>query len=118
MSDDKLATLLVELAKRTRTGSLNWERTAAEGVYQASFPRYTVQLSVKYNPQGPDDYLVTILDSEGSVIEKVADPDLADRLSDPLELMSKMYSSARRQALGVDRAIDDILGELSKQIPF
>jgi hypothetical protein len=65
-----------------------------------------------------EDYVLTILNSEGTVIEQAADTDFANRLQDALPMMSEMYSAARRQALGVDGAIDDILGELSKRIPF
>jgi hypothetical protein len=115
---DKLTRLLLELAKRTRNGSFSWEPTAAEGVYQASFSRYTVQLSVQRTPVGSEDYVLTILNSDGMVIERAADTDFANRLNDALPVMSEMYSAARRQALGVDRAIEDILGELSKQEPF
>ena len=115
---DKLSTLLVELAKRTRIGSFSWERTAAEGVYQASFPRYSVRISVRPTLVGSEDYVVTILNSEGTVIEQAADTDFADRLQNALPLMSEMYSAARRQVLRVDEAIDDILGELSKQAPL
>ncbi|HXP25873.1 MAG TPA: hypothetical protein VN891_08825 [Steroidobacteraceae bacterium] len=112
---DKLTTLLIELAKRTRNGSFTWDPTATAGVYQASFPRYTLQLSVRRTPIGSEDYVLTILNSEGTVIEQAADTDFANRLQDALPMMSEMYSAARRQALGVDGAIDDILGELSKR---
>lgn len=111
---DKLTTLLVELAKRTRNGSFAWERTAVDGVYQASFPRYSVQISTRSTPAGSDDYVVKILNSEGTVIEQAADADFANRLQNASPLMSEMYNTARRQALRVDEAIDDILGELSK----
>lgn len=115
---DKLSTLLLELTKGTRSGNIKWERTAAEGVYQVSFPRNTVQISTKNNPRGVDDYQLTILDREGAVIEKVTDPELTQRLPHASELMSETYATARRQVLGVDGAIDAILIELAKQVPF
>jgi hypothetical protein len=74
-----------------------------------------LQLSVRRTPIGSEDYVLTILNSEGTVIEQAADTDFANRLQDALPMMSEMYSAARRQALGVDGAIDDILGELSKR---
>ena len=97
MAFDKLATLLVELIQKTNNGSLRWEATAAEGVYQVSFPRFTVQISERGN-----DFVLTILNSEGTLLEEAAD---------------QLYVNARRQALGVDAALDELLNELSKKTP-
>jgi hypothetical protein len=62
--------------------------------------------------------VLTVLNSDGTIIERATDTDFAKRLNDASPVMSEMHSTARRQALGVDKAIEDILGELSKQAPF
>lgn len=111
---DKLSSLLVELAKRTREGFLKWEPTAVEGVYQVAFPRYTVQICTERNEKGLADYVLSILNSDGVLIERAADPDLSSRVQNASGLMNELHSNARRQALGADQAIENILTDLSK----
>jgi hypothetical protein len=110
MADNKLTKILMELVQKTDKGSLAWEPTAEEGVYQVSFPRFTVQLS----PNGPD-IVLSILNSEGTIIEEAADAEFSDHIPAPYQTMKKLYANARRQALGVDAALDELLDELSKK---
>jgi hypothetical protein len=116
MAYAKLSRLLIELIQRTSKGSLKWEGTAADGVYQMSFPKYTVQLSTRpAERDGFDDIVLTVLNSEGVVIEQAADPDFAPDVGEAYTAMKEMYATARRQALGVDSALDDLLSELTKE---
>jgi hypothetical protein len=118
MAYEKLAKLLAELIKHTEFGNLKWERTAANGVYQCSFPQYTVQLSETTADNLDATFQLTILDSEGTVIERATHPDFAGAMPTPYTQMKHLYEMARRQALGVDNAIDALLKELSDDIPF
>ena len=111
---DKLSSLLVELAKRTREGLVKWEPTAVKGVYQVAFSQYTVQIATERNKQGAADYVLSILNSEGRVIERAADPDLSPRVPNASGLMNELHTTAGRQALSADPAIDNLLSDLSK----
>ena len=102
----------MELIQKTNNGSLRWEATAAEGVYQVSFPRFTVQISERGN-----DFVLTILNSEGTLLEEAADPEFQGKIENPFSRMQQLYVNARRQALGVDAALDELLNELSKKTP-
>ena len=68
-----------------------------------------------------DDYVVRVLDRNGSVVEEEADPDLKDDWPHAYAVMRSLYIEARRSAKGVDKAIRDILsalGEEEDDIPF
>jgi hypothetical protein len=110
MASEKMARLLLELVQKTRAGNLNWETTAAEGVYQVWFRRFTVQIS-----QSGTDYLLAIRNSEGMLIEEASNPQLSSNIPDAFSEMGELLTNARRQALGVDAALDELLNELSEK---
>lgn len=112
---DKVRSFIEKLAARTEQGKVSWERTADDGVYQASFPNYTVHVLTRHNPERRDetDYVLQIKDEDGAVIEDVSDETLSIRTGDPIsKIMGAMFRQARRKALGVDKAVDAILSAL------
>jgi hypothetical protein len=110
MALDKMTRLLLELVEKTNNGSLRWEGTAAEGVYQVSFPNFTVQISAR-----GFDFVLTIRNAEGTILEEAADTEFSNKIQNPMATMNQLYVNARRQALGVDAALDNLLDELSKK---
>jgi|HubBroStandDraft_6_1064221.scaffolds.fasta_scaffold2912755_1 hypothetical protein len=109
-TEEKTLQLVQRLYSKTKSGEMAWERTTGAGVYQVAFPNYTVKVSARGS-----DYVITILDESGSVLESVSDVDLAKASKDTkaaYQWMSDLYES-RRQALGVDSALDSLLSELS-----
>jgi hypothetical protein len=113
MSSQKYATLVKRLLDRTSDGSLTWEETGLDGVFQASLPKFAVQVL----PIG-DDYLVRLIDADGEVIDSVSDPELTEYLEDSFLKMRDLYQIARRSALGVEKALDSILESLNEDEPF
>ncbi|MDO9328151.1 MAG: hypothetical protein Q7U27_05390 [Pseudomonas sp.] len=107
MSYPKIATLVNVLLTQTSKGELNWSQTEKTGNFQASFPRY----SVRIYPQG-NDYILQILNELGDIVEEVSDPELRDVLQDAYKTMGALHDAARRNAMGVESALDDILGFL------
>lgn len=115
MPDSKFEILIIRLLANSREGKIGWESTASSGVYQAAFPNYSVRVLARTNAEYNQDYGLEIYDQEGQVIEQVWDTDLDDS-SFPsrrnYQRLKELYSLARRRALGVDRALDDILQAL------
>jgi len=113
---------MVELIKRllasSAKGKVDWEPTVNEGVYQAAFADFSVQVRVRTG-QLSDDYGLQIYDREGRLMEDVWDTDLdsSSAGSANLERMRALYTVARRRALGVDEALDKILSELEPLVP-
>lgn len=113
MSDPRFARVVVGLVRETEAGRIKWLPTAEEDIYQASFPKYSVQLSIQGNPTNggiTDDVVVSVRNNEGAVLDRFADTDVPrELLADPYRTMYDLYVRARRQALGADKAIDDLL---------
>jgi hypothetical protein len=120
MSDPKVLQLIERLHEKTMAGTLEWEKTVEDGEFQVSFPNYSVQL--KQHPDEPM-YLLTLLNDVGEIIAEVNDedydgPGASEGLKPVYRKMKAMYERARRDVLGVDKAVDSILIELDDELPF
>ena len=118
MADPKLLTLLERLHRRTREGRVDWEETREEGVFQAHFGGLALTISSREDPEWPDspDYVIRILNDEGRLVEEFTNNDLRPLVKDeevnPYKLLDETFTSARRSAMGVERALNTLLEEL------
>jgi hypothetical protein len=112
MSYPKIAKLVQVLLTQTEHGSLQWSTTESSDMFQASFPRYSVRLYKEVRNHMEVDYVLQILNDFGEIVEEVSDPDLVDVLDTPFNKMRDLHESARRSAMGVESALDDILNFL------
>ena len=115
-----------KLAKRTAEGRLNWERTETDGEYQASFPSYSVRILVRETAaQNSEDVAVQIFGEDGALVEDFTDVDVALASENMMNgqqafrFMSQLHKDARRKAMGVDKALDDLMKSLGDDdVPF
>lgn len=112
MSYPKMANLVVSLLKQTNDGRLHWGQTEKPDVFQAAFPRYSVRMYSRQANQIELDYILQIINDVGDIVEEVADPELREVLDGSYRVMKDLYEAARRSAMGVEQALDDILGYL------
>lgn len=118
MSYPKMVKLISTLAAKTEQGGIGWVETEVVDVFQIAFPNNFVRLSyVVKEPFGNLEFHLKILNNEGSVIETVTSAQLAGFLENAHQLMEELYGNARRQAMGVDTALDEIL-EFIEPNPF
>jgi len=118
MSDDKLVTLVRRL--RSRGGNVKWDKTEEDGTYETEFSGYALQIAELEEEDQDPIYQIRIFDGEGVLLDEFTDEDLTEimNLTAPTEpsvmfaMMQDVYRGARRSALGVDKAIDVILGAL------
>lgn len=111
----KISQLVKRVHEQTLAGKVGWEETEREDVYQASFPNYSIRYSSQpHRGTSQLDYVLTIYNQAGSVIEEVVDTELKESEIgyNAYNVMKETYETARGQALGVEQAIDDILGYL------
>ncbi|EJN18241.1 hypothetical protein [Pseudomonas sp. GM80] len=108
MTDSKIVRIIKGVDRQTKSGKIDWEITETENVFQASFPNYSIRLSYDELEFG-NDYWLTIINNEGIVIESVSDVKLKDEFEGAYKFMESLYANARRVALGVDKALDDLL---------
>lgn len=115
----KTAELVDRLYRHTVTGRIAWSETEEEGVFQTAFPTYAVRIS--HRPSQTDiegvDYVISIFESEGRLIEEITDAGVAAEYSEEFSRraygdMQELHETARRQAMGVEAALDAILAEL------
>ncbi len=121
MSYPKIAQLVELLSKNTIDSRINWEETDQTGVFQTSFPDYTVRIFPRQNYTQDIDYIVQVINSNGELVEEVSDEDLTNHTDDAYKLMKGMHEIARRQVMGVESALNSILNELddgTDDIPF
>lgn len=110
MGKEKIAGLVVALNNATVAGRVVWSVTESDGIFQASFPNHSVRIYLVSNDSGfDDDYVLEIVNEFGEVVESVRDPELRGAVDEPYLFMRELYEMARRGAMGVDQAIDDIM---------
>lgn len=107
MSYRKIANLVDMVAKQTADRQLSWDRTEINNAYQVSFSEYVIRLF--NNGKG---FRFVIYDVFGDVVEEVSDRDLKDFYAEPFEMMNDLFGNVRRQAMGVDEALDSIMKDL------
>ena len=123
MTEKKIFELAIRLLEQTKRGARHWEATVSSSVsepaqpFLTSFPKYSVKISQAWDGSGDSSHVVLrIYNEEGSEIEAASDDELdkmlghADRVH---ELFRELYQEARRSALNVEGALDDLLASLS-----
>ena len=124
MSIAKIATVIMKLLEATRDGKVEWEQTEKEGVFQTSYPDFSIRIYTQPTREATVenalDYALEIYNSKGTIIESATDMDLLNQMESPFKLMAELYDSARGYALGLEQALDSIIETLSKKddIPF
>ncbi|MEW6530858.1 MAG: hypothetical protein AB1473_08495 [Thermodesulfobacteriota bacterium] len=109
----KFQELVKRLHLRTQQGEIHWESTASPDTFQVAFPDYSVSLS-SHEEHWNVIYILAIHNDQGNIIEVIRS-DMGGDASDEYglqETMKELYELARRQALGVEKVIDDLLGHL------
>jgi len=89
------------------------EQTGRSDVFQTALPSYVLRLATAQG-RGGEDYIVSIVDAFGTVLESASDVDVKKAFPavQAYALMKELYEMARRSALGVDAALDSLLAEL------
>lgn len=107
MSDVKVYNLVVRLLENTETNKLKWEATAWGNKFLTVSGAYSISVSSEAG-----EYYVSIADKFDDVLEVVSDSDLYNIDRSASEVMRSLFVMARRNALGTEKIIDDILGSL------
>ena len=126
MIEKKFVALIQRLHKKTTEGSVQWERSFVEDkAFTTTMGRFSLSLRPRGDPDYPDqpDYILRIHSQDDTVIEEISNVTLrgvSEELNvNALQLLQETYTTARRQVLGVEGAVDSLLSELDKDdIPF
>ncbi|MBC8877704.1 hypothetical protein [Pseudomonas cerasi] len=110
MADDKLVKLVKGLDKQTAAGKINWESSDRVGVFQVSYPNYSIRIGIKDRGDA-EDVWISIIDNIGDVVESFTDVTL-NEMPNAFGVMSNIYVEARRVAMGVNAALDELLNDI------
>lgn len=127
MADKKIEKLIEQLYRRTVERKIQWQKTADENVFLTAFPDYSMRILYRqrYHPllemskmlahdYAPEiTYILQIYDDAGDLIDEIKDNSLEQESAEKLR---EIYKIARRNAMGVDKAIDKLLYELSERV--
>jgi hypothetical protein len=117
--EERLWTLVTKLRDRTRDGSTSWEVSPTKNTFQTATPKFVVSITEIPNAIGEPDYAFRVYDESGRIIEQTTDADLlragvATPPFNPFRTMQDLYTLARRNAMRVESALDEILSSLDE----
>lgn len=111
-ADARYLEIMTELLSATSEGRARWQ-AASESKFWIALSKFGLALETVHA-----GILVSLVDRKGEAIDRI----LFERGAAQYESVDRLFTLARRQALGIDEALSEILDELSKNktvgIPF
>lgn len=122
MSENRLPKLINRIHEKTMSRDLKWEITANDEKFQCAFTKFVITILPRPNKESPSelDYIFTILDEDGAIVDRIDDIELTQLLvenyggtrNEGYDVLSEIHDVARRIARGTEDAIDSLLDEL------
>jgi hypothetical protein len=110
--DEKLIVLIRRIFEKTKAGELRWQPTSDPNVFALSFPHYSVSLErVPDTEDTIESFIFRISNDEGQTIEEL-NSFLASNYG--FGELRELFDRVRRNAMGLDKALDDLLSELDE----
>jgi hypothetical protein len=104
---DKLIQIAELVYKKTKAGEIKWERTLQRNMFQTSFPNYSILIQ----EISDGSIAFKVCNEKGEVIEELTELQ-AGTLG--FMHMRELYVAARRGAMDVDQALDELLRTLGR----
>jgi hypothetical protein len=104
----KTVALIRALHEKTRGDEITWEKTSNPASFQTSWPKYSIIL----RQTETNNILLFLSNDRGEVIERYSSEPAPPEID---QLMHETFEMARRKALGVDEAVDEILKSLTSK---
>ncbi len=126
MTEQKIFELAGRLLERTRAGAQHWEAAVSDQTFLTSFPKYSVKIGRVSDEYGQNwTTVIWIYNEAGTEIEAAREDVLSEKLQGSSETLSKrlqassvadvlkeLHEEARRIALNVEGALDELLASL------
>lgn len=112
MIPTSLSGMIDGLEKKTDLGEVNWRRTPSSTTFAVFFKRSVVTIAHEENEfQGTQWVRVEILNADGEKVDGFS----VDSTEPEIHRMTDLYDAARRKALGVAEAVENVMEELEQQ---
>jgi hypothetical protein len=120
MSDNKYWRVVKALIRKTNSGEAKWEPTPVDGVFSISLPDYSIRIWRSEDDVGSQRVMFSIVDSSGTVIDTFSDGEIRAGVNPTQTIetyreVTRLAESARRQAMGIDKALDSLIEELERE---
>ncbi len=110
--DKKLVTFAERVYEKTAKGELRWETTSDANAFAVSFPKYSVTIErVPETEDTNESFMLRISNDRGQTIEEFTSWQ-AQRAG--FDHLRELFDRARRIAMGLDEALDDLLEQLDE----
>lgn len=110
-----IESLVPSLIEKTNDGSLTWTKAKPPTAgFQAGVGKYIVHVFEWKDENETEGITVAINDSSDTQIDHL----IVDQYSTRFNGFQELYMAARRKALGLDKALDEIADELDRLLPF
>lgn len=115
--NNKMGILLSNILNLTRLGQLTWKISGDEDSYILSFSNYSIEIFYRPSKDSNSDgieYVTRIYNNEGKVVDEVDDAELSEieKGKDFYRLLDELFILARRNARGIDEALESMMSEL------
>ena len=108
--DKKLITVLTRLYAKTKVDVVDWEPSEDPNLFAVRFPDYTISIQrMLASGNTPEWYNITIANGDGAAIQEM---DSSTARNNGFADMSDLFYRARRHAVDLNSALDDILKAL------
>jgi hypothetical protein len=108
--DKKLITVITRLYAKTKADLLDWEPTEDAGLFAVKFSDFTISIHHMLARLGyPELFTLSIANGDGAVIQEMDNLTAKDN---GFPDMSDLFYRARRHAVDLNGALDDLLQEL------
>jgi hypothetical protein len=108
--DNKLIKVLIKLYARTKADVVDWQPSSDANLFGVKFSDYSISLvRILATPTHAESFNLTLANNDGAVIQEM---DSSTARDNGFPDMSDLFYRARRHAVDLNGALDDILGEL------
>lgn len=121
MISEKFVRIILRLIASTKSGKLKWSESPVSGRYDVAFANYTLSISSEAGRiRGNTDIVIRIHGPEGDILDQITDEEFSSNEfyfgdKTPFAALNDLYHDARRNAVGIDQALDSILDELPEE---
>jgi hypothetical protein len=114
---DKTATFILRLYLATKNDRIKWEKTVEDNTFQTSFANYSLKINMWDSDDSGYIYVLSIVNSDGIEIARIMPEDVSNftfEKKTSVAVFRDIYEKARRTALGIEKALDDLIESLNK----
>ncbi|WP_312813129.1 hypothetical protein [Brevundimonas sp.] len=122
MMTSKYRALVEKLLDRTNSKLIEWRYDVHSDACRANIGSKVVELKMGRNEIEEPIAIVKIINSSGDIVDSFTDETISGAQPKGYDsywaLMQALFSSAKNQALGVGKDVDELLEELDDILPF